>query len=106
MKLLRGSNRNDAGEGLKDHQLCNGPSKLCTAFSITKNEFDKTDLISSNKLWIEDNINIEDGDVVISSRIGLDKQSDEWKNKPWRFYILNNKSVSVRDKVAEQKLNK
>ena len=36
MKSFRGVRRRDAGSKLKDHELCNGPSKLCQALDIEK----------------------------------------------------------------------
>lgn len=101
MRRLRGQKRGDAGSGLKVHQLCNGPAKLCMAMDIDKARFDKTDLVTSQELWLEDGMPVSDHDVVISARVGLNSAAPEWAAKPWRFYVRGNKSVSVRDKMAE-----
>ena len=46
--------------------------------------------------YIKDNgVNIIERDIVEAKRIGVD-YSDEWKHKPWRFYIKDNPFVSVR----------
>ncbi|XP_018314358.1 DNA-3-methyladenine glycosylase [Mycetomoellerius zeteki] len=58
---------------LKPHELCNGPSKLCMAYQLNKQH----------------------------SRIGIDSCGPEWANKPLRYYIYDNKSVSKRNKKAE-----
>ncbi len=104
MRALRGANLRDGGAALKDHQLCSGPSKLCIAFDITKNSFNKVDLAASDDLWVSKGKCVPDSDVVVSARIGLDRQPEEWRLKPWRFYVANCRSVSVKDKV-ERKLH-
>ncbi|XP_018355533.1 PREDICTED: DNA-3-methyladenine glycosylase-like isoform X4 [Trachymyrmex septentrionalis] len=61
---------------LKPHELCNGPSKLCMAYQLNKQH----------------------------SRIGIDSCGPEWANKPLRYYIYDNKSVSKRNKKAEMEI--
>lgn len=101
MRTMRGQGRNDLGDSLKDYQLCNGPSKLCIAFDIDKS-LNKLDLSDSHELWIEtDGRNVNSEDIIVSKRIGLDKIPAEWRDQPWRFYIANCRSVSYRDKCAE-----
>lgn len=81
--------------------MCNGPSKLCISFNITKNLCNKLDLCNNEELWIEDDSCSEDIQIVTSSRIGIESAGEEWANKPLRFYILGNSSVSKRDKIVE-----
>ena len=104
MRKLRGFHRSDQGIKLKENQLCNGPSKLCVALNICKELFNKTDLPTSDNLYLANGRCIRDSQIVVSTRIGLDKQTPEWRLKPWRFYILGCPSVSVRDKIAEKLL--
>ena len=73
--------------------LTNGPSKLCMAMGISKAQ-NKADLTASS-LYIEDASLVPKEDIVETTRVGVD-YSGEWKNKPWRFYIRNNKFVSVK----------
>lgn len=105
MRKHRGKIRSDHGIKLKDHHLCNGPSKLCMALDISKERFNKTDLTSSDILYVKNDKSVPDSDIVISKRIGLDKQPVEWQLKPWRFYVFGCSSVSVRDKNAEEFLS-
>ena len=42
-------------------------------------------------------------DVVVGTRIGVESSGD-WAKKPLRFYKLGNKSISVKDKAAEERL--
>lgn len=53
MTANRSARRKDQGTGLKLRDLCNGPSKLCAAFSITKQEFNQQHFASSNTIWLE-----------------------------------------------------
>ncbi|CAL1678671.1 unnamed protein product [Lasius platythorax] len=86
---------------LKPHeQLCNGPSKLCIAYQLNK-EHSRYSLCTWKGLWLEDDGAAGDFKIVKSARIGIDSCGSEWANKPLRFYVYGNKSVSKRDKKAE-----
>lgn len=89
-----------APKKLKQHELANGPSKLCIAFSITK-EHNKYSMCSHKGIWIEEDSKKNEFSIVSCSRIGIDSAGTEWASKPLRFYILGNNSVSKRDKKAE-----
>ena len=71
--------------------LTNGPSKLCSALSITREDNYKKLYIDS-RLYLEYNYekNIE---IVETTRIGID-YAEEAKDFKWRFYIKNNPYVS------------
>lgn len=71
--------------------LTNGPGKLCQAFGITR-EMNGEDLIG-DRLYICSGIE-EKFDIVETKRIGID-YAEEAKDFPWRFYIKDNKFVSV-----------
>ena len=55
-------------------------------------KMDKTfygeDLLSSNRIWIEDST--ETVNFVTAARVGIEYAGDEWKNKPWRFILKSN----------------
>ncbi len=70
----------------------NGPSRLCKALNITReqNETDVTALESD--LWLEYGDDIESDDIVQTTRIGLKVGVDT----PWRFYLKDNKWVSKK----------
>lgn len=91
---------------LKDTELCNGPSKLCIAMNITKNNCNKINMCESDELYVEKDPDYDDSDkrIVKTSRIGIASAGEEWAKKPLRFYILNNNFVSKRDKTAERDL--
>lgn len=80
------------------HQLCNGPSKLCLSFGITK-ELNKMDMASpTTQMWIEDWRPQPEFTTITSTRIGLSKKAGEWIDAPLRFYVNDSKSVSIIDK--------
>jgi DNA-3-methyladenine glycosylase len=62
MTVNRSSKRKDLGSGLKEKDLCNGPSKLCAAFNITKMEFNQQHISACQSLWLEGK-NIAGNDV-------------------------------------------
>lgn len=106
MKSFRGARRSDGGSKLKDYELCNGPSKLCQALCVEKDNLNKEDMATSNRFWLEDGKDCceEDITIVTSTRIGIDSYGLEWALKPLRFYILGSKCVSVKDKKMEADL--
>ncbi|MDU2158333.1 DNA-3-methyladenine glycosylase [Clostridium sp.] len=77
----------------KKRNLTNGPSKLCSALSITREDNYKKLYIDSG-LYLEYNYekNIE---IVETTRIGID-YAEEAKDFNWRFYIKNNPYVSKK----------
>lgn len=80
---------------LTKHQikdLTNGPGKLCKALKIDKS-LNGEDLCSS-KLYVEEGQN-EEFNMVTAKRVGID-YAGEARDYPWRFYIKDNKYVSVK----------
>ncbi len=77
----------------KAANLSNGPSRLCMAMGITKQQ-NKLDL-TAPPLYLEDAPLILQEDVVEATRVGVD-YAGEWKTKAWRFYIKANSFVSAK----------
>lgn len=73
--------------------LTNGPSKLCSALSITREDNYKRLYIDSG-LYLEYNYE-KDIEIVETTRIGID-YAEEAKDFKWRFYIKNNPYVSKK----------
>lgn len=100
--------RNIKNDKQKDnpHFLCNGPSKLCIAMDVRKDNCNKLDLCDNEMLWIEDDpeFNLEEYKVVKTARVGIDRVDPEWALKPLRFYLLGHPCVSKRNKQAEKEL--
>jgi DNA-3-methyladenine glycosylase len=76
--------------GRRDHELTNGPAKLCYALKINKllNGHD----LSQPPLRLVPGEAVRQQDIIQTTRIGI----SEAKDKPWRFYLKNNPFVSVK----------
>ena len=95
--------KNGVKKPMKDKDLCSGPSKLCQAFNINK-DLNCVDLRDSEEIWLEDGDPVPEDNMVNSTRIGIEGAGPEWSQLKLRWYILDNKNVSVRDKFAESVL--
>jgi DNA-3-methyladenine glycosylase len=76
--------------------LANGPSKLCMAMDISKKQNGADMCVKP--FYIENAPAVPEVEVVAATRIGVD-YADDWKHKPWRFYIKDNPYVSVKAKT-------
>jgi DNA-3-methyladenine glycosylase len=82
-----------------DHNLTNGPGKLCIALGIDR-KLDAADLLG-NKVWFEDYETVPRGRIASGPRIGID-YAEGWIEKPWRFWIRENPFVSRRQVRRQQ----
>jgi DNA-3-methyladenine glycosylase len=73
--------------GQPDHNLTNGPGKLCIALGIDR-QLDRASLLG-NRVWIEEGEKIPPRRIASGPRIGID-YAEEWVDKPWRFWIKGN----------------
>jgi DNA-3-methyladenine glycosylase len=74
-----------------DHNLTNGPGKLCLAMGIDR-DLDKADLLG-DRVWLEEYRKIRPAHIARGPRIGID-YAEEWIDRPWRFWIRGNPYVS------------
>ena len=79
--------------GKPDHNLTNGPGKLCIAMGIDR-KLDAADLLG-DRVWLEQGQTIPRSQIASGPRIGID-YAEEWVDKPWRFWIRDNPFVSRR----------
>jgi DNA-3-methyladenine glycosylase len=77
--------------GLPDHNLTNGPGKLCIALGIDR-KLDRADLLG-DKVWLEEGEEISTRKIASGPRVGID-YAEEWMDKPWRVWIRDNPFVS------------
>jgi len=82
-----------------DHQLTNGPGKLCIALGIDRS-LDRADL-TGNTVWLEQGKPVPRSKIVSGPRIGID-YAEEWIEKPWRFWIRDNPFVSRHSTKSHQ----
>ena len=74
-----------------DHHLTSGPGKLCIAMGIDR-ELNGADLLGE-RVWLEEYERVPPRRIMRGPRIGID-YAEEWIDKPWRFWIKDNKYVS------------
>lgn len=74
-----------------DHNLTNGPGKLCIALGIDR-QLNALDLLG-DRVWLEEYRSVTPRRIAKGPRIGID-YAEAWIEKPWRFWIKNNPYVS------------
>ena len=79
--------------GQSDHNLSNGPGKLCIAMGIDR-KLDAADLLGE-RVWLEELKEIPRSRILSGPRIGID-YAQEWVYKRWRFWLRDNPFVSRR----------
>ncbi|MBK8552815.1 MAG: DNA-3-methyladenine glycosylase [Ignavibacteria bacterium] len=82
MKKLRGPVKND-------HELANGPAKLCLSLNIDKSLYGE-DLTTGKNIFISKPSEKEKFNIVVTKRIGLNVGVD----LPYRFFIKDNPYVT------------
>ena len=73
--------------------IANGPGKLTKALGIISDDNDM-DLTLGKNIWIEDDGYVPNK-ITETTRVGID-YAEEFKDKPWRFYINENNNVSKK----------
>lgn len=77
----------------RDSRLCAGPARLTQALAIDR-AFDGHDLTAGEELWLAAG-GLQDGEVVaVGPRIGVGYAGQGWADRPWRFWLAGNRSVS------------
>ena len=80
------------GKFAQIRDLANGPGKLCRWMGFNKSHYG-VDVVTSREVWLEEGEKVKSSQIIASKRIGID-YAQEWADKPWRFYIKDNKFVS------------
>lgn len=74
-------------------RIASGPGKVSRFLKLDGSLYGE-DLQKSKRIWVENSgIKVSRGNIVTTKRIGIDYAQD-WKDKPLRFYIKGNKSIS------------
>ena len=83
---------NRFGRDLKNEKeklnLTSGPGKVCSAFSINKDNYGAD--LTGNEIFILDRPVLNKKEIVAGKRVGITKSVE----LPWRFYIRDNPYVS------------
>lgn len=83
-----------ADERMPSEKIANGPGKLCRYMEIDR-RLGGIDLCGSVLYFEDRGPTVRPEDIVAAKRIGVD-YAGQWKEKPWRFYLKDNASVSRR----------
>lgn len=90
---LIGQNR----AGRERTEWTNGPAKLAKALAIDGNHNGVCLFKSDGGLWIEDQPSIAFANISTGPRVGLGNTPEPWLSKPWRYWLTDNKYVSVKN---------
>jgi DNA-3-methyladenine glycosylase len=77
----------------RDHELMNGPGKICMAMDIDR-RLDGVSLAGEELFLTARDVEVSDDDIAVSPRIGVDNSGDAavW---PLRFFLRGNRNVSA-----------
>ena len=86
-------------------RLAAGPARLCQALAVTR-QLTGHDLLSGEELWLARPAGGRDRsgvgpDVEVGPRVGVDYAGDGWSERPWRFWIAGNQSVSKLSRTGK-----
>lgn len=84
MNVISGPTEHPQGVLIRGIEGINGPGKLTKHLGITC-AHNGIDITTSDVIWIEDDGFIPRG-ILTSPRIGIDYATQEYRDKPWRFY--------------------
>ena len=98
MEKYRSVRRSKNFTRVKSKDLCSGPSKLCQALNITKDSLNSVDMVTSDHFFVVKNVAYSEDDIVTCERIGIEGYGEESASLLYRFYVKNNKNVSVLKK--------
>jgi len=76
--------------GIKPADWCSGPARLCKALGIDGDLNGVYLCESDSPLFIEDAFLVEETDVTVSPRVGIQYAPEPWRSLPWRFTLDRN----------------
>ncbi len=83
-----------ARPGDPDSILGAGPARLCQALAVTRIQ-DGHDLTLGTELWLAESPELDPAfEIKTGPRIGVDYAGPGWADRPWRFWLTGNPSVS------------
>jgi len=85
MNIISGEEGHPEGVLIRGVEGYNGPGKLTKHLGIDRT-FNNLNVIDSDVIWISDDGYVPKK-ILTSARIGIDYASEEFRYKPWRFYI-------------------
>ena len=85
MNIISGEENHPEGVLIRGVEGYNGPGKLTKHLGIDRS-FNNLSAIDSDVIWIADD-GYEAKEIYSTPRIGIDYATEEYRYKPWRFYI-------------------
>lgn len=110
MELLRNMRRKDNGREklivrntsrLKQCELCNNPFKICDAFAIERDAFDRKLAYACSSLWLESQPSVK-YPTIVSVPFKYHGTDNNYVKRT-RYYVLGSASVSKRDFECEER---
>jgi len=86
LNIVTGPTDNPQAILIRGMDLFDGPGKLTKHLQIDKSFYGEN-LITSDRIWIEPNLNKTEVSYLTSPRVGIDYAGEIWKNKPWRYIL-------------------
>jgi len=84
LNFVTGERDNPQAALIRGIEGFSGPGKLTRELRIDKSYYGE-DMISSEKIWVED-AGIRK-DFKTGPRIGINYAGETWRNKQWRFFV-------------------
>jgi DNA-3-methyladenine glycosylase len=84
LNIVTGKENNPQAVLIRGLENCSGPGRVTKLIGIDRTFYGE-DLITSQRIWIEDS-----GITPIyktAPRIGINYAGEPWKSKPWRYYL-------------------
>ena len=72
-----------------------GPGKICQALNIDNGLYGVDICIPDNSLFVEKGSKIQNSNVTIGPRVGLNTVPEPWKSKPWRFLAVTEDTTAA-----------
>lgn len=66
-------------------QLANGPGKLCQALAIDRSLNGVS--VENDRLWVEEGVEVPDGKILTSPRVGIGYAAEKDQQRHWRFHL-------------------
>lgn len=77
-----------------DTRLAAGPARACQALDVDRS-FTGHDLLVPGRLWLATpRAPLDDDDVLMGPRIGVEYAGPEWASQPWRFGLAGSPALS------------
>jgi len=88
LNIVTGPAENPQAVLIRGVKQFTGPGRVTKGLGIDS-KFNREDLVSSARIWIEDTGNRPE--LVAGPRVGIEYAGEPWVSKPWRFIIKNEK---------------